>query len=367
MNRQQRQLVLRPCRAKHLMVRTRRRPSTGRWKRNCWRRFREAAEPVYSHLADNTIVQVDASRNLLEQVGDQLLGTRRASLQETVSADSGRTAELVSYSRAFIDAAVGTSACRCCTALKNEIVLNSENNANTYSFVTDFDGLTPQDSTGYSIPLTDETGEVVSYLALEELRDASGNYSMENVIDIAQYADGRYLVTITLDEAFLDDEDTVYPVTAAASSTGWLYHTSMDDTHIMQGAPNTNYYSSTLMPVGYSSGVARVFMQFVFTSELKSLINPDRIVEAKLYLWDQSTDTTRRGIQLRIPANIWTASTITWNNNPSYYTGSWNGLSVPTDHTISGDPGWWAYPYMGRYCCCYVAKLYKFQFVKYYT
>ena len=66
----------------------------------------EVAEPVYSHLADNTIVQVDASRNLLEQVGDQLLGARRASLQETVSADSGRTAELVSYSRAFIDAAV---------------------------------------------------------------------------------------------------------------------------------------------------------------------------------------------------------------------------------------------------------------------
>ena len=96
------------------------------------------------------------------------------------------------------------------------ILLNSENNANTYSFITDFDGLTPQNSTGYSIPLTDETGEVVSYLALEELRDASGNYSMENVIDIAQYADGRYLVTITLDEAFLDDEDTVYPVTAAA-------------------------------------------------------------------------------------------------------------------------------------------------------
>mgnify|MGYP004421724809 CR=1 FL=1 len=40
----------------------------------------EVAEPVYSHLADNTIVQVDASRNLLEQVGDQLLGARRASL-----------------------------------------------------------------------------------------------------------------------------------------------------------------------------------------------------------------------------------------------------------------------------------------------
>ena len=37
------------------------------------------SEPVYSRMADNTIVTVDASRNLLEQVGDQLLGARRAS------------------------------------------------------------------------------------------------------------------------------------------------------------------------------------------------------------------------------------------------------------------------------------------------
>ena len=253
----------------------------------------------------------------------------------------------MSYSRAFVDAAVEYKCVPLLHGFKNEIVLNSAGRANTYSFVTDFDGLTPRDSTGYSIPLEDENGEVVTYLALEELMDAAGNYSMENVIDIAQYENGQYLVTITLDEAFLADEDTVYPVTASASSTGWLYHTSMDDTHIMQGYPNTNYYSSTLMPVGYSSGVSRVFMQFVFTAELKSLINPDRIIEAELYLWDQSTDTTRRGIQLRIPANVWTASTITWNNNPGYYTGAWNGLSVPTNHTISGEPGWWAYPYMG--------------------
>ena len=306
-----------------------------------------AAEPVYSHLADNTIVQVDASRNLLEQVGDQLLGARRASLQETVSADSGRTAELVSYSRAFIDAAVEYKCVPLLHGFKNEIVLNSENNANTYSFITDFDGLTPQDSTGYSIPLTDETGEVVSYLALEELRDASGNYSMENVIDIAQYADGRYLVTITLDEAFLDDEDTVYPVTAAASSTGWLYHTSMDDTHIMQSVPTTNYYSATVMYMGrWASYPARIMMQFVFTDALKSAIAPERITEAKLFLWDQSSDTTRRTVNVRIPTNIWTASTVTWNTAPSYNTGTWNGIPAPTSHTISGDPGWWAFPYM---------------------
>ena len=250
----------------------------------------------------------------------------------------------MSYSCAFVDAAVEYKCVPLLHGFKNEIVLNSAGRANTYSFITDFDGLTPRNSTGYSIPLEDENGEVVTYLALEELMDAAGNYSMENVIDIAQYENGQYLVTITLDEAFLADEDTVYPVTASASSTGWLYHTSMDDTHIMQGSPNTNYYSSTTMPIGYAGGGAsRIFFQFVFTQALKDAINPNLIESAQLYLWDISTDTTRRTIQFKIPKNIWTASSITWNNNPGIYPTTFNNINPPAG-TISGTPGWWGSP-----------------------
>ena len=107
------------------------------------------------------------------------------------------------------------------------------------------------------------------------------------------------------------------------------------------------YYGATVMYMGrWASYPARIMMQFVFTDALKNAIAPERITEAKLYLWDQSTDTTRRTVNVRIPRNIWTASTVTWNTAPSYYTGTWNGIPAPTSHTISGDPGWWAYPYM---------------------
>jgi len=107
------------------------------------------------------------------------------------------------------------------------------------------------------------------------------------------------------------------------------------------------YYSATVMYMGrWASYPARIMMQFVFTDALKNAISPSSITEAKLYLWDQSTDTTRRTVNVRIPRNIWTASTVTWNTAPSYYTGTWNGIPAPTSHTISGDPGWWAFPYM---------------------
>jgi len=96
----------------------------------------------------------------------------------------------------------------------------------------------------------------------------------------------------------------------------------------------------------WASYPARIMMQFVFTDALKSAIAPSSITVAKLFLWDQSSDTTRRTVNVRIPTNTWTASTVTWNTAPSYNTGTWNGIPAPTSHTISGDPGWWAFPYM---------------------
>ena len=44
----------------------------------------------------------------------------------------------------------------------------------------------------------------------------------------------------------------------------------------------------------WASYPARVMMQFVFTDALKSAITPSSITEAKLFLWNQSSDTTRR-------------------------------------------------------------------------
>ena len=57
----------------------------------------------------------------------------------------------------------------------------------------------------------------------------------------------------------------------------------------------------------WASYPARIMMQFVFTDALKSAISPHLITEAKLFLWDQSSDTTRRTVNVRIPTNIWTA------------------------------------------------------------
>ena len=117
----------------------------------------------------------------------------------------------VEYFRASRDASIVTTPLL--HGVKNEIVLASYGGNNTYSFITDFEGLTPTESMGDSITLLDAEGNAAAYMNVEEVRDAAGKVSLYNRIDIAPYGDGgQYIVTVTLDEAFLTAPDTVYPV-----------------------------------------------------------------------------------------------------------------------------------------------------------
>ena len=69
--------------------------------------------------------------------------------------------------------------------------------------MVDTGGLVPTESMGDSITLLDTEGNMQAYLNIGELKDAGGNCSMHNRIDIAPYEQpGKYLVMVTLDEAF---------------------------------------------------------------------------------------------------------------------------------------------------------------------
>ena len=120
--------------------------------------------------------------------------------------------------------------------VKNEIVLASYGGNNTYSFVVELNGLEPAESTGDSIPLLDENGALKAYINIEELRDAEGKVSLQNRIDIAPYEeDGKYLVMVTLDEAFMTDPQTVYPLTATSPAS--IYGDNINDTDVNLGSP----------------------------------------------------------------------------------------------------------------------------------
>ena len=233
----------------------------------------------------------------------------------------------VEYFRASRDASIVTTPLL--HGVKNEIVLASYGGNNTYSFITDFEGLTPTESMGDSITLLDAEGNAAAYMNVEEVRDAAGKASLYNRIDIAPYGDGgQYIVTVTLDKAFLTAPDTVYPVAAATTSQATIGSAKINDADVNSGSPSTNYGSSSTMWVGYINGAKyRSYVQFCI-EPYESYIAPYGISDAYLLLYEKSGNTSTFTMQPRIPDNIWNYTSLTWNNQPGYLS-AFNGVNAP--------------------------------------
>ena len=198
----------------------------------------------------------------------------------------------VEYFRASRDASIVTTPLL--HGVKNEIVLASYGGNNTYSFITDFEGLTPTESMGDSITLLDAEGNAAAYMNVEEVRDAAGKASLYNRIDIAPYGDGgQYIVTVTLDEAFLADPDTEYPLRAATTSQESIGSAKINDADVNSGSPSTNYGSSSTLWVGYINGAKyRSYVQFIIGSYQNTIL-PGNVTSAYLNLYEISGNTSR--------------------------------------------------------------------------
>ena len=291
-------------------------------------------------MTANAIQPATAEKNLLEQAADFLGGANRAKKASFVSEGSGQALEKVQYARAF-DSKTAFSCIPQRHGFVNEITLDSYTGQNQFSFRVSLDGGSLLNSTGYSVPIADEQGDTQGHIVLRELIDAAGNTSTDNLIDVAQYEDGDYLVTITLDEEFLQDPGTQYPV-ALSTSTKTLTASYINDTHVTSTSPNTNYASAALMKSGDagSDSLNYIFIQFIFsnTSWYQS-IAPDNVTSASLNLYSNNSGSTGR-ISCSIPTGTWNYQNITWNNRPGMNSdGSFNGVSA-VGSSIHANAGW---------------------------
>lgn len=237
----------------------------------------------------------------------------------------------VEYFRANRDASI--VATPLLHGVKNEIILESAGGAGAYSFIVQLDGLVPTESTGDAITLLDADGAPAAFINVEPLHDAAGNLSCANTIDIAPYGGGRYIITVTPDRAFLSDPGTVYPVTASVNSQtfGASY---INDTEVRTNSASTNYNTTSTLWAGNINSIKyRGYIQFILGS-YKDTIAPNGITDAYLNLYEGSTNTSTFTLQPRIPDNIWTYTTLTWNNQPGAL-GSFNGISAPANLTLT--------------------------------
>ncbi|MCI8361458.1 MAG: RICIN domain-containing protein, partial [Clostridiales bacterium] len=211
---------------------------------------------------------------------------------------------------------------------------------NEFRFTIDPHGLTPQALASHMILFQDpQSGETVCTLNPIELRSAryeqTGSYtdvSYYNSYRLTPAENGTYTITAVLDEDFLTDPATVYPL-SAETNTAWRRDTK--DTTVFKD-DSGNYHTSAYDYVGYyltgRSRLRAMKLAQMDTSVLK-FINPSKITNA-YYNTTVGGAADSWTLQVGRPTVCWDADTVTYADVENRYDIFYSATLSNTDLTI---------------------------------
>ena len=207
------------------------------------------------------------------------------------------------------------------SGLKEDIILESYAGKNTFTFMLNTGGLRLYSANGRYFLAASKTaterielGDVVSF-------DARGRFSVGTMTAQTVTAGQIYRLTLTVDEAFLTDPNTVYPVSIDPTlevndnnAAG-----SIEDVSIYQGKPTTNgnwtylhsgYYDST-----YTVSRTLFRLTGLISSSVYQELNASQINSVEFHIWEASgTAATNVSLRANTGSATWTESGATWNN-----------------------------------------------------
>ena len=213
------------------------------------------------------------------------------------------------------------------SGVKENIVLDRYPGKNTFRFIFDAEGYYPIYTEGEAIPFADpSTDEIALILGQVDARDSytgdetDGHFTLYNSLKLEDLKNGKYVLTVTVDNDFLTDPDTVYPVVIDPTFT--VPNNTVRDTTVYSAKPNSSsYYSSAYNIVGnhgsgYGEGIA--FVQANYNYNLQPLFTYQNIVSARYRVYEGSGKTNSSTINVGLPTDSWNQTTLNYGNKPSY-------------------------------------------------
>lgn len=218
---------------------------------------------------------------------------------------------------------------------KEDIVLE-KNVGNKFSFILETGDLVPvledgviyiRDENGADFGLISPTYVYDSFTGDPSL-DENRHFTYDNKFELTNVSDGKYELVVIVDEEFLDNPATVYPVIVDPSitinATGSGSSKSILDTPIYNGSgvPGTAGVNS-LAVVGYvdsSYGSGRLLMRFPGLMNQSFMSNQNYIItSARLFLNEVSGNSTKANI------SAYTYNGPAWTESSVYSPSIWNG------------------------------------------
>ena len=193
--------------------------------------------------------------------------------------------------------------------LKEDIILKRRIPGFEVNFLLKLKGIAAEQEES-AVIFRNEAGEEVFKMLPMYMEDAAGNYSEDVHYSLKEHEDG-YILTVTPDEAFLENAE--YPVkidpTVTVTGAG-----STSDTCVDEQYPASNYYSRENLWTGGALGTnaMRTYIRF----SMPAGVNSTDINSATLRIKKREHSDPTAAIY---PVDYdWDSRVITWNNKPSY-------------------------------------------------
>lgn len=207
-----------------------------------------------------------------------------------------------------------------------------EYTTNVFSFVMETNGLTPISDESGSIILFGEDSEpcaTINPLYVYDSGEENNNFSLNSNYEIEDIGDFRYIVNVVVDDEFLTNPETVFPVivdpTVTVNATGSGSNKSILDTPIYNGsgvATQTAGANSTAV-LGYVDGTygsGRLLMRFPGLANQSFWNNNYTISNATLTLKEGS------GLSASSIVGVYNYTGESWNESSVYSSSRWNGV-----------------------------------------
>lgn len=207
-----------------------------------------------------------------------------------------------------------------------------EYSKNIFSFILETNGLIPLSDGNGSIHLFGEDSEPyasINPLFVYDSSEEHNNISLNSNYEIEDIGDFKYIVNIVIDEEFLTNPETVYPVivdpTVNINTTGSGSNKSILDTPIYNGigVSNQTAGANSTAILGYVNGTygsGRLLMRFPGLANQSFWNNNYTIYSATLKLKECS------GLSASSIIGVYNYTGESWNESSVYSASRWNGV-----------------------------------------
>lgn len=194
------------------------------------------------------------------------------------------------------------------SGVKEDIILDAYAGVSSFTFTLNTGGLNLYQAGGSWFLAENKTaasrielGDIVAF-------DAHGRFSIGTMTAETLLPGQSYRLTLTVDEAFLTDASTTYPVTIDPTLTatdGTVTTTAIEDATVYSGST-------------YGTGQTVVRLSGLLSSEFYEATDADWFTEAKFYATGNSGQIVN--LYPMVSNTTWTESSITWANKGTHRT-----------------------------------------------